>query len=142
MFEELVYKYPPERSDGNLINTRSKTADMEYLYHSYTKLIDDQIHYFVKKILTFPEFTGVTDVQVGYGMHTDFEKACNICGINDSACRKQILLELTQRNLPRFPKRQHSMHTTRPQRPGEQLPVQITEMVNRWLVERGAEALN
>jgi hypothetical protein len=115
---------------------------MEYLYNLYTKLIDDQIHYFVKKIMTFPELHGTADVQVGYGMHTDFEKACNICGIDDSTCRKQLLAELEQRNMPRLPNRQPTIRTTRPQKPGEKNAVQITDMVNRWLAERGAEALN
>ena len=94
--------------------------------------------------MTFPEFRGTANVQVGYGMHTNFEKACDISGIavNDIACRKQLLFQLEQHNLPKVPDRQINIHASRPQRPTEQHPLRITDMVNRWMAERGAEALN
>jgi hypothetical protein len=114
---------------------------MEYLYTIHTKLLDNKIHYFVKKLMTFPEFKGVANVVVGYGMHTDFEKACKISGVHDIACRKQLLLELEQRNLPKLPK-MPGIHTTRQQRHGEKHAVQIPEMVNQSLAQRGAELLN
>ena len=94
--------------------------------------------------MTFPEFRGTANVQVGFGMHTNFEKACDISGIavNDIACRKRLLAELEQRNLPVIPKRQIILQTNIPQKIAEKDPVQITEMVNRWVTERGVEALN
>jgi len=115
---------------------------MEYLYHMHTKIIDEKIYYFVKKMMTFPEFKGLAHVVVGYGMHTDFEKACTISGILDIACRKQLLLELEQRNQPKVPNRQPAIHATRQQKTGQKHTVQIPEMVNRSLAQRGAELLN
>lgn len=48
-------------------------------------------YYFVKKYLSFPEYDNVEDIMEGYGMHTDFNKACNIAGVNDQKIRKQLL---------------------------------------------------
>ena len=113
---------------------------MKYLYSIYTKLIAGETYFFVKKVMTFPEYQGAANVQVGYGMHTNFEKACDISGIavNDIACRKQLLFELEQHNLPVVP----NIQTVRPQRSAERYPLSITDMVNRWIAERGVEALN
>ena len=67
---------------------------MEHVYTVQTKIIHDKTYYFVKKILALPEFPGLAEVVVGYGMHTDFEKACNIAGIKDIASRQKLLLDL------------------------------------------------
>jgi len=115
---------------------------MKYSYIAYTKLIDNKIHYFVKKFMTFPEYDAVGDVQVGYGMHTNFEIACNICGIYDSTRSKQLLIELEQRNRPIIPNRLPIIQVSRLQRSGVKHPVQISGMVKRRLVETGAETLN
>jgi hypothetical protein len=118
---------------------------MEYLYSSYSKLVNDEILYFVKKIMTFPEFQGVAEVVVGYGMHTNFEKACSIAGIDDIACRQQLSLELVQRNLPKLPKVPYSEPTIQAgnwQKSREKHAVLITTSVNRLLARRGAEVLN
>ena len=101
---------------------------MEHLYTVHTKIIQDKTYYFVKKIMALPEFKGLADVVVGYGMHTDFEKACNIAGIDDNECRKQLLLELEE--------------SMKPKKPVKKRSVQISESVNRWLAERGVEVLN
>ena len=66
---------------------------MEYTYSAYTKLINDQTHYFVKKYVLFPELKGVGPVLVNYGMHTDFLKACSIASIYDDAIRQQLYKE-------------------------------------------------
>ena len=66
---------------------------MENLYTVYTKLIESKTYYFVKHFLTFPEFTGVEPVLENFGMHTDFDKACHIAGINDPAIKEQLLNE-------------------------------------------------
>jgi hypothetical protein len=66
---------------------------MEYTYSAYTKLINDQTHYFVKKYVLFPELKGVGPVLVNYGMHTDFLKACSIASIYDNAIRQQLYKE-------------------------------------------------
>ena len=108
---------------------------MEYLYSLNTKLIEGKTYYFVKKIMTFSEFKGLANVVIGYGMHTNYEKACNIAGIDEIAWRKQLLHELEQRNLP-------LTQAFKPQKSVERRSVQIADTVNRWLAERGAEVLN
>ena len=65
---------------------------MENIYTAYTKLVDNKTYYFVKKFLSFPEFKDVAPVLESYGMHTDFNKACNIAGI-DNSVREQLLKE-------------------------------------------------
>lgn len=115
---------------------------MEHLYTVHTKLLQDKTHYFVKKIMALSEFKGLANVLVGYGMHTNFEKACSIAGIHDSTCRKQLLLELEERNLPCLPDRQATGQAGKAQKPMKKHSVQIADTVNRRLAERGAEVLN
>ena len=67
---------------------------MEYSYISYTKLINNETHYFVKKYLLFPELNDVRPVLTNYGMHTDFYKACSIAFIYDDAIRQQLFKEI------------------------------------------------
>lgn len=64
---------------------------MENFYTSYTKVVQGKTYYFVKKFLTFPEFNNVPNVLAGYGMHTDFDKACNIAMITDTRINLQLL---------------------------------------------------
>lgn len=125
---------------------------MEYLYSLNTKMIDDKIYYFAKKIMTFPEFEGLANVVIGYGMHTNFEIACRIADIHDSGCRKQLLSELEVCKLPYLPDR-HATGLT-PLKPGgveqagktqktrEKRLIHIADSVNRWLAHRGKVVLN
>jgi hypothetical protein len=120
---------------------------MEHLYTVHTKLIVDKTYYFVKKIMALPEFKGLADVVVGYGMHTDFEKACSIAGIDDIACRKQLLLDLEKTNQPAAAPSQKvqenkPVQADNPQKNIKKRPVQIDDTVNHWLAKRGAELLN
>lgn len=101
---------------------------MEYLYTVHTKLIDTKTYYFVKKIMALPEFKGLADIVVGYGMHTSFEKACDIAGLTCKSTRQKLMLELEESNKPIIP-----------QKPGA---VKFPEVINQWLTERGAEVLN
>ena len=101
---------------------------MEHVYTVHTKIIDDKTYYFVKKIMALTEFKGLADVVVGYGMHTNFEKACSIAGLHDTTTRQELLLELEERNKVHIPKKLHT--------------VQITDSVNRWLAGFGTEVLN
>jgi len=123
-----------------------KTQEMEHLYTVHTKLIEDKTYYFVKKILALPEFKGLADVVVGYGMHTDFEKACSIAGIDDIACRKQLLLDLEKTNQPAAPVHKLQLdkpvQADKPQKNIKKRPVLIDDTVNHWLAKRGAELLN
>lgn len=64
---------------------------METFYKAYIKISQNKSYYFVKKYLSFPEYDNVEDILEGYGMHTDFNKACNIAGINDPKVKKQLL---------------------------------------------------
>ncbi|MEO6668319.1 MAG: hypothetical protein ABIN36_02515 [Ferruginibacter sp.] len=64
---------------------------METFYKAYTKTTQNELYYFVKRYLSFPEYPEVEDVQEGYGMHVDFNKACSIAGINNPTVRKQLL---------------------------------------------------
>ena len=67
---------------------------MEIVYESYQKKIETTTYYFVKKFAVFPEFKSVPPVLEGYGMHTDFEKACALATVNDIEIRKQLLHEI------------------------------------------------
>ncbi len=109
---------------------------MEYLYTVHTKLIQDKTHYFVKKLMKLSEFDGLADVVVGYGMHTDFEKACRIAGIDDTECRKQLLLDLEKRNLPAV------QAPVEPKKQAQKPRIQVVDSVTRWLADRGVEVLN
>ncbi len=66
---------------------------MENFYTAYTKVMDNKTYYFVKKYLVFPEFKDVEPMQESFGMHADFNKACNIAGINDPIIREQLFNE-------------------------------------------------
>lgn len=68
---------------------------MENFYTSYTKTVQGQTYFFVKKFLKFPEFNNVPDVLVGYGMHPDFDKACSIAMITDPKIKLQLLNNMT-----------------------------------------------
>lgn len=66
---------------------------MENSYTAYTKVIENKTYYFVKKYLIFPEFKDVSPMQESFGMHTDFNKACEIASIYDPLIRQQLLSE-------------------------------------------------
>jgi len=68
---------------------------MEQVCQCYTRDVDQVTHYFVKRFLHFPEYDGVSDCLEGYGMHTDFRKACEIAGINDVAVCEELFCSLT-----------------------------------------------
>ena len=67
---------------------------MEISFTCYTKKLQGNIFYFVKKFIVFPEFTNVPPVLEGYGMHTDFDKACAIANLHDGIIKKQLLEEI------------------------------------------------
>ena len=66
---------------------------MEYTYSSYTKLINNQTYYFVKKYVHFPELKDVAPVLANYGMHINFLKACSIADIYDAALIEKLYKE-------------------------------------------------
>lgn len=67
---------------------------MEKMYQSYTKTIQNTTYYFVKKFMIFPELKDVPPLMESYGMHTNFDKACEIAGIDENDVKKQLLNEL------------------------------------------------
>lgn len=104
---------------------------MEHLYTVHTKQVEGKTYYFVKKIMTFPELGESANLVTGYGMHTDFEKACNIAGIEDMNARKNLLAGLEQQTKPK----EVVPMVKRPS-------VTITDSVNKWLSEIGVVVLN
>ena len=101
---------------------------MEHIYTVHTKLMEGKTYYFVKKIMSLPEFKGIADVMVGYGMHTDFGKACNIAGVDDPLARKRLLAQVGQ--------------SSKPKEPAKKPLIEISESVNKWLAEIGVTVLN
>ena len=67
---------------------------MENFYTAYTKVVQDTTFYFVKKYVTFPEYKEASAVLESYGMHTDFNRACDIALINDKEIRNFLLADL------------------------------------------------
>ena len=69
---------------------------METFYTAYTKLLDFKTYYFIKKYIAFPEFKNVAPLMESYGMHTDFDKACSIAGIQDTQIKEKLLIQIKE----------------------------------------------
>jgi hypothetical protein len=67
---------------------------MENFYTAYTKVVQDTTFYFVKKYVTFPEYKDLPGILESYGMHTDFNRACQIALIDDKEVRNYLLADL------------------------------------------------
>jgi|GEM_PF-2116542 len=67
---------------------------METFYTAYTKLVDNKLYYFVKRFSHFPELSDIPDVLESYGMHKDFDRACDIAQVTEQSIRKQLWNEL------------------------------------------------
>jgi hypothetical protein len=67
---------------------------METTFTCYTKKIQGQPFYFVKKFIVLPEYSSVPPVMEAFGMHTDFDKACAIAQLTDASIKKQLLEEV------------------------------------------------
>jgi hypothetical protein len=67
---------------------------METFYTAYTKLLDYKTYYFVKKFTAFPELKNVPPILDAYGMHINFDKACSIAGITNTATKEQLLQQI------------------------------------------------
>ena len=66
------------------------------IYTAYTKNVMGINYYFIKKFITFPELKDVPDVLENYGMHTNFEQACNIAKVDDKDVRLQLLKDVQE----------------------------------------------
>jgi len=67
---------------------------METNFTCYTKKVQGEIFYFVKKFIVLPEYSNVPPMLEAFGMHTDFDKACAIAQLTDAAIKKQLLEEV------------------------------------------------
>ena len=67
---------------------------MQNIYTAYTKVIEGTTYFFIKEFLVFPELKNVPPVLEKYGMHTDFDKACDIALLHDNKIKKQLLVEM------------------------------------------------
>ncbi|HNL65968.1 MAG TPA: hypothetical protein PKL81_12785 [Ferruginibacter sp.] len=104
---------------------------MKHDYTVHSKPIDGILHYFVKKLMVFPELGEAASITAGYGMHADFDKACDIAGVDDPEARKKLRAQVS---------------TAQPAAP-ETAPVKkpvidIADTINKWLAESGVIALN
>lgn len=71
---------------------------MKTHYSAYAKRINGQRFYFVKKFRVFPEYENVPPMLEGYGMHTDFTRACQIAMIWDAGLQQQLLNSIEVNN--------------------------------------------
>ncbi len=67
---------------------------MENFYTAYTKVVQNTTFYFVKKYITFPEYENVPGILESYGMHADFNRACEIAAINDKEVRNNLFADM------------------------------------------------
>ena len=67
---------------------------MEHIYTSYCKTIENTTFYFVKKFLIIPELNDVPPILESYGMHTNFDKACEIATVNEKIIKERLLQEI------------------------------------------------
>lgn len=67
---------------------------MENFYTAYTRVIQNTTFFFVKKYITFPEYKDAPAVLESYGMHTNFNRACEIALINDQEIRNNLWADL------------------------------------------------
>jgi hypothetical protein len=69
---------------------------MEKMYTAYTKVMEGQKLFFVKGFLVFPDLKEVPPVLENYGMHTQFEKACQIALLFDENIKQQLLAAIAE----------------------------------------------
>ena len=67
---------------------------MENFYTAYTKVVQNTTLYFVKKYINFPELESVPGILESYGMHADFNRACEIAGVKDAEIKKHLLADI------------------------------------------------
>jgi hypothetical protein len=67
---------------------------MENFYTAYTKVVQNTTFYFVKKYVTFPELKDVPSVLESYGMHANFNLACEIADVKDNEVKEQLLADI------------------------------------------------
>lgn len=67
---------------------------MENVYTAYTREIDNQTFYFVKKFTLLCELNDGLQILDNYAMHHNFFKACSIAEINDEHVINDLLKQV------------------------------------------------
>ena len=67
---------------------------MKTIYTAYAKAINGTTFYFVKSFKSFPEYQDIAPLLETYGMHTNFECACQIAEIYDKETQQELLNKL------------------------------------------------
>ena len=63
---------------------------MEHSYSVHKKEINGVPTYFIKKFLTFPDQQDIPDIREGFGMHSNFEMACSIAGVESDTIKSNL----------------------------------------------------
>lgn len=69
---------------------------MKNVYAAYSKTVLGNNYFFIKKFISFPDLKNVPDVLESYGMHTDFDQACNIAKIDDQNVKQQLFKSIQE----------------------------------------------
>lgn len=67
---------------------------MKSIYQAYTREINRQTHYFVKKYTFFPEIENFPPILDTMGMHKDFLKACELANVEEDDQVQYLMEEL------------------------------------------------
>ena len=67
---------------------------MKTFYTAYTKQVQDNKLFFVKRFLGFPDLPHVDPIMEGFGMHADFDTACKIAGVQNEKIKQQLMQEI------------------------------------------------
>ena len=63
---------------------------MENIYTAYTRRVNNETFYFVKRFTSFTSIEGSPQILSDYGMHSKFSKACAIAQIFDEKIIEQL----------------------------------------------------
>ena len=75
---------------------------IETEYQSYTKEINGEVFYFVKKFIIFTGFNNINRLLTGYGMSRNFEKACLIASVTEKDVQQKISPDLPTARIVEF----------------------------------------
>ena len=73
---------------------------MENIYAAYTKNVNNETMYFVKRFSSFPDIAGSPSILADYGMHKKFHKACFIARISDKIIIDQLAAQVNLSPVP------------------------------------------
>ena len=69
---------------------------MENIYTAYTKKVNNETLYFVKRYISFNDIKGSPQILSDFGMHSKFSKACAIAQIYDERIVAQLSRQVQQ----------------------------------------------